>query len=44
MPALAPPDHGFYVDLQKNEAGDLEIVLNERGQANFAEIQELRIC
>jgi hypothetical protein len=42
MPALAPLDHGFYVDLQKNDAGDLEIVLNERGQTNFDKIQELR--
>ena len=32
--------HGFYVDLQKTEGGDLQIVLTENGQTEFATIQE----
>ena len=42
MSVTAPPDHGYYVDLKKNEAGDLEIFSNENGQAHFDEIEELR--
>ncbi|MGA2798016.1 MAG: hypothetical protein ABSE63_10575 [Thermoguttaceae bacterium] len=42
MPAIESTGHGFYVDLTKNEDGDLAIDLNENGQANFGEIQEVR--
>jgi hypothetical protein len=38
----APPEHGFCVDLRKTDAGDLEILLNEQGRANFSTIQEER--
>jgi hypothetical protein len=42
MNDVPPPDCGFYVDLRKSEGGDLEIVLNKGGQANFDEIVEER--
>lgn len=42
MPVIAPPEHGFYVDLQKNNDGNLEILLNEHGRSNFNTIQEVR--
>ena len=42
MSIVAPPEHGFYVDLRKSEEGDLEILLTEKGQANFDAIQEER--
>jgi hypothetical protein len=37
---MPPPEHGFYVNLQKTEGGDLEITLTQNGQSHFAMIQE----
>ena len=42
MSTIAPPEHGFYVDLQKSENGDLQICSTENGQAHFATILEER--
>jgi len=42
MTSIAPPEHGFYVDLRKTEEGDLEILLTGEGQANFDTVQEER--
>ena len=42
MLAIASLEHGFYVDLQKNDDGNLEILLNENGRSNFDTIQEVR--
>ena len=42
MRTIAPPDHGFYVDLQKNDDSNLEILLNENGRSNFDTIQKVR--
>ena len=38
----SPPEHGFYVDLQKTAGGDLEILLNRNGRRHFSEIRERR--
>ena len=38
----APPDHGFYVDLEKTTDGNLRIVLTENGKAEFGVIVEER--
>lgn len=35
-------DHGFYVDLQKTEGGELRIALTENGQTEFSTIIEER--
>ncbi len=42
MSIIAPPEHGFYVDLRKTEEGNLEILLTGEGQANFDTVQEER--
>jgi hypothetical protein len=42
MNAVASPESGFYVDLRKTDAGDLEISLTEKGRASFAAIEEER--
>jgi len=42
MRTIAPPEHGFYVDLQKDHDGNLEILPNENGRSNFDTIQEVR--
>ena len=42
MSVTISPDHGYYVDLQKTESGDLCIVLTENGQADFTTIEEER--
>jgi len=42
MSIIAPPEHGFYVDLRKPKEGDLEILLTGEGQANFDTVQEER--
>ena len=42
MSVMVGPDHGYYVDLQKTDSGDLRIVLTENGQANFETIEEER--
>ena len=42
MTTASPPEHGFYVDLEKTEDGDLRIVLNDSGRASIAEIVEER--
>lgn len=42
MATAKPVEHGFYVDLRKTDGGDLEIVLNANGRAEFASIEEIR--
>jgi len=42
MRSNAPPDHGFYVDLEKTAGGNLRISLTEKGRAEFATIVEER--
>lgn len=37
---MPPPEHGFYVDLQKTPGGDLEVTLTQNGKVHFATIQE----
>ena len=39
---IVPVERGYYVDLKKTERGDLEILLNEKGQVDFAELLEIR--
>jgi hypothetical protein len=42
MRTIVGPDHGYYVDLQKTDSGDLQIVLTENGRVNFVTIEEER--
>lgn len=42
MRAIASLEHGFYVDLKKNDDGNLGILLNENGRSNFDTIQGVR--
>lgn len=39
---MVAPDNGYYVDLQKTERGDLQIVLTDSGRAQFETIVEER--
>ena len=40
MTIVTGTDHGYYVDLQKSDSGDLRIVLTENGRADFKAIEE----
>ena len=42
MPSAARSDHGFYVDLEKTDDGNLRIALTENGRAEFGTIVEER--
>ncbi len=42
--STASPDHGFYVDLQKTDDGNLRIALTESGWENFADIEEEQLA